>query len=183
MACCDICGAVFTLQKNLKRHISVQHKESDSIKINHDCDQCDYSGTYTNLMQHKLNKHKENKRKCSICLAEFNNKSHLNRHMNSSHKKLLPHTCYICYKGFSRKDVLKNHIKSVHNNQINNKPKELSKSVCNFCNKEYFNVSSLKRHEKNIHFIVTDTRKANEDPSPDDTHIEMNNNNKYPPEK
>ena len=45
MACCDICGAVFTLQINLKRDISVQHKESDPIK---------------------LSNHRGNKRKCSL---------------------------------------------------------------------------------------------------------------------
>ena len=83
--------------------VSVQHKESDSIKINHDCDQCDYSGTYTNFMQHKLNNHKENKRKCSICLAEFNNKSHLIRQMNSSHKNCYPILVIYVTKDFQEK--------------------------------------------------------------------------------
>ena len=111
MACCDICGDVFTLQINLKRHISVQHKESDPIK-SHDCDQCDYSGTYTNLMQH-------------------------------NHKKLLPHTCFICYKGFARKDVLKQHMKSVHNNENTSKPKVISKVLCRFCRKKFSNENNF----------------------------------------
>ena len=29
MACCDICGAVYTLQKNLHRHIDMTHKEHE----------------------------------------------------------------------------------------------------------------------------------------------------------
>ena len=33
MACCDICGAVFTLTNNLMRHIVMSHNENDPAPI------------------------------------------------------------------------------------------------------------------------------------------------------
>ena len=92
------------------------HTENDAAPFQQ-CDKCEYKGTYTNLMRHKLNKHRENKIKCSLCPSEYYTKSNLNRHMDTSHETLSPHTCVICYKGFGRKDVLKEHIKSIHSNQ------------------------------------------------------------------
>ena len=86
MACCDICGAVFTFNHNMLRHMVMTHSESDEAPIQQ-CDKCEYKGTYTNLMRHKLNKHRENKIKCSLCPSEFYTKSNLNRHMDTSHKK------------------------------------------------------------------------------------------------
>ena len=70
MTCWDICGVVFALKNNLG-HIFINHKENDPAPFQK-CDQCDYKETYTNLMQHKENKYRENRLKCSICPSEFN---------------------------------------------------------------------------------------------------------------
>ena len=78
MACCDICGAVYTFQKNLLRHIVMTHNEHEqppSIK----CEQCDYEGSYTNLLQHKKNMHREKAIICSLCGENFYTKANLNR--------------------------------------------------------------------------------------------------------
>ena len=76
MACCDICGAVYTFQKNLLRHIVMTHNEHEqppSVK----CEQCDYEGSYTNLLQHK-NMHREKAIICSLCGENFYTKANLN---------------------------------------------------------------------------------------------------------
>ena len=82
MACCDICGAVFTLKNNLMRHIVVNHNENEPYPIK-TCDQCDYSGTFTNLMYHKKNTHRETNLVCSLCNEEQSSKTNLNRHFPS----------------------------------------------------------------------------------------------------
>ena len=149
MACCDICGAVFTLKNNLMRHIVVNHNENEPYPIK-TCDQCDYSGTFTNLMYHKKNTHRETNLVCSLCNEEQSSKTNLNRHMKTTHKNLKPHSCTICYKDFGRKDNLKMHMKNVHfknNKVINNKNK--SKPKCDFCKKQFFDISTLGRHCKN----------------------------------
>ena len=69
MACCDICGAVFSLTNNLIRHIVFSHNENDPAPIKN-CDKCDYKGTFTNLMYHKKNTHREFNYKCSLCNEE-----------------------------------------------------------------------------------------------------------------
>ena len=86
MACCDICGAVFSLTNNLMRHIVFSHNENDPAPIKN-CDKCDYKGTFTNLMYHKKNTHRESNYKCSLCNEEASNKSNLNPHMKTSHKQ------------------------------------------------------------------------------------------------
>ena len=113
MACCDICGAVYTFQKNLLRHIVMTHNEHEqppSVKS----EQCDYEGSYTNLLQHKNNMHREKAIICSLCRENFYTKANFNRHILTKHKDLAPVECPVCYKGFSRKDVMKKHMKDVH---------------------------------------------------------------------
>ena len=67
-------------------------------------------GTFTNLLYHKKNTHREIKFKCNLCTEEFVNKSNLNRHVNSSHKELTPYSCPRCCKGFARKDNMKRNL-------------------------------------------------------------------------
>ena len=61
MACCDICGAVFTFQKNMFRHVIMTHNTDDpqlnapTVK----CEQCDYEGSHTKFLYHKRTKHRE----------------------------------------------------------------------------------------------------------------------------
>ena len=70
MACCDICGAVYTFQKNLLRHIVMTHNEHEQPPLVK-CEQCDYEGSYTNLLQHKKNMHREKAIICSLCGENF----------------------------------------------------------------------------------------------------------------
>ena len=161
MACCDICGAVFTFQNNLYRHIVFSHNENDqapSVKY----DQCDYEGTYNNLLAHKNNKHRVESIKCSLCEETFHSKANLNRHTQSKHKDLSPFECPICYKGFTRKDILKRHMKVIHFTKTTTSSKSSEeKFPCDFCKKHFCNSQNLKRHHKNVHFIVSDTRFQN----------------------
>lgn len=70
-------------------HIVMSHNENDPAPIKN-CDQCEYMGTFTNLMYHKKNTHRESNYKCSLCNEEASNKSILNCHMKTSHTDLAP---------------------------------------------------------------------------------------------
>ena len=83
MACCDICGAVYTLKTNLMCHIFDSHHENEPSPLQ-TCDQCNYVCTFNNLMYHKKNTHS------TLCTVEFTNKCNLNCHVSSSNKGLSP---------------------------------------------------------------------------------------------
>ena len=53
MDCCDICGAQFALRKNLLRHIVYSHHDNEPSPMQK-CDQCNYTGTFTNLNAQNL---------------------------------------------------------------------------------------------------------------------------------
>ena len=143
MACCDICGAEFALRKNLLRHIVFSHHDNGPSPMQK-CDQCNYKGTFTNLKFHKKNTHREVKINCSLCTEEFASTRNLKRHVDASHKELSPHSCPICYKGFTRKDSLKRHRETECYKNIGPKiiPKrqKANPSTCQFCNKQFFDL-------------------------------------------
>ena len=93
MAFCDICGASFINQSNLKRHQTLIHSEAGKDKMIK-CDICDYIGVHHNLMQHMRNVHGK-VIKCSLCEENFMNKKNLSRHMTTMHKDLEPFQCNI----------------------------------------------------------------------------------------
>ena len=94
------------------------------------------------------NKHREEALSCSLC-EDFFSKANLNRHMLTKHKDLALVSCLVCYKGFSRKDVMKCHMKAVHFTTSATKEK-LSKEEfpCDFCKKKFCTLQNLKRHQK-----------------------------------
>ena len=97
MACCDICGAVFTFQKNMYRHVIMTHN-TDDLQLNAPtvkCEQCDFEGSHTKLLYHKRTKHRAEEITCSLCEERFNNKSNLNRHLITKHKDLAPVSCLV----------------------------------------------------------------------------------------
>ena len=54
--------------------------------------QCNYMVTFTNLMHHKKNTHKEVKIKCNLCTEEFRNKSISICHVNMCQKEFSSHS-------------------------------------------------------------------------------------------
>ena len=57
MACCDVCGEVFTLKFNLNVHIKNKHSEvGQGSLIN--CNECEYVAVNSNMNQLKNISHK-----------------------------------------------------------------------------------------------------------------------------
>ena len=77
---------------------------------------------------------------CSTCSKAFTLKSNLTRHIASAHKNK-KYECALSKKSFLRKDYLRHHRLSVHNETIELK--------CSKCGKTFARVDSMRRHQKN----------------------------------
>ena len=82
--------------------------------------------------------HREKAIICSLCGENFYTKANLNRHILTKHKDLAPVECPVCYKGFSRKDVMKKHMKDVHFRTAATVVKPVKDNFpCDFCKKQF----------------------------------------------
>ena len=98
MACCDVCGEVFTLKFNLNVHIKNKHSEvGQGSLIN--CNECEYVAVNSNMNQHNNN--------CSQFTKKFPiyfPSSNITRKMHLTSDFVLPKmikedkTANICYK-------------------------------------------------------------------------------------
>ena len=80
---------------------------------------------------------------CKICNKSFNRGYHLNRHINTVHKKKRAYKCPTCNFSTSRKDSLDRHI-----NQTHTQEKTYS---CNECGMEFKQSGNLLRHTETVH--------------------------------
>jgi len=79
---CDHCGAHFTQNKSLKRHVDSVHK-----KLRIECKQCEKKFTCKkNLLRHVSSAHMKLRHKCDECPATYANKEQLKDHKDSKHK-------------------------------------------------------------------------------------------------
>ena len=81
----------------------------------HPCDQCDASfPVRMSLSNHKRIKHGHAKQfNCKLCVYTTINKTHLEQHVRSVHKKI-NETCETCGKNFSDKSHLNRHVRQIH---------------------------------------------------------------------
>lgn len=99
-----------------------------------------------------------------VFVRNFFSKANLNRHILVKHKDLAPVEYPVCYKGFSRKDVMKKHMKDVHFRIAATEVKSVKDNFpCDFCKKQFTTLQNLKCHKKNVHFIISDSRIQIED--------------------
>ena len=79
------------------------------------CDQCDASfPVRMSLLNHKRIKHGNAKQfNCKLCVYTTINKTHLEQHVQSVHKKV-KETCETCGKEFSDKSHLNRHVRQLH---------------------------------------------------------------------
>ena len=81
--------------------------------------------------------------KCDICDKTYINKTSLELHIKSFHKKITNVTCHICNKIFITKYILQTHINKIHNK---------SEVKCALCSK-ILEDDNLKYHMYSIHKI------------------------------
>ena len=143
---CPVCDSRFLMKKELKEHISKMHEE---IKP-YDCQLCDKSfKKEESWIKHKERVH-EGKVKdwqCTICGANFFDKTVLETHIKGVHEKIKLNTeklpCSICQKIFTTKQHLNRHISSVHEKK---KP-----HLCSLCGSSFADKGMLANHVASIH--------------------------------
>ena len=79
---CEECGAVYTLQTSLRRHIRTKHE-----CVRYACNLCDYQATFpVALKNHKQVMHEGVKYSCDQCEYEGTEQRNLKRHIQKMHK-------------------------------------------------------------------------------------------------
>ncbi|XP_055372205.1 zinc finger protein 236-like [Condylostylus longicornis] len=124
---------------------------------------------------------------CTHCNKIFQNKSVLNRHLQS-HLSLKPHQCKICDQRFTQKSSLERHQLTIHNKEKNfkcrkcnlkfsqkynveihmqrahlAKKKGVEKHSCPNCSCEFSKLNSLNRHISQIHTNFNKSTDSNND--------------------
>uniref|UniRef100_A0ABD2WJF2 C2H2-type domain-containing protein n=1 Tax=Trichogramma kaykai TaxID=54128 RepID=A0ABD2WJF2_9HYME len=113
---------------NLGRGLSKKNKKKSVLKVMN--------------YKHRLITHIESARNgnikptCDVCGKSFRCKSHLQRHIDSVHRKIR-HACDICQKTFSNKSNIKTHIDSMHNGISH---------ACDICRNVFKRRGDLKTH-------------------------------------
>ena len=120
---------------------------------------------------------KTKKRNCDYCNATFNQKSHLDEHIQRIHTHDFQNKCDKCELGFTRKDRLLKHIANHHEHIIceqcgeqfigriaRNKHKHL---ICEHCGDQFTNIGYLNNHTRQ-HIQKIQTRGAEEQVSPEE---------------
>ena len=142
---CHECGSQFTTMMGLQRHVKSKHEHSYSFS----CRICSKNFVEKHHLEgHLLHHHATDiaKHKCSSCDKTYAYKSSLERHKNICKNTMsneCSFVCHTCSAVFSRHDLLKSHMKGVHNN--------IFKYHCELCGENYKWRSSLSAHKRAKH--------------------------------
>ena len=133
---CKICCRRFSQQKTLNNHVSTVHENNCA----HVCTTCGKSFVRPKVLKRHARTHtKEKPFKCALpgCEKMFNIRSDLTRHINTVHKKIMPHECTECAKVFGKKSHLVEHSRC-HSGE---KPYK-----CDLCGRRFTKAFNLRRH-------------------------------------
>jgi len=174
---CTLCGDVFSVDVDLKSHLSQkhphlkcsdivcslcgklffhalllkQHREQEHPK--HECLLCDYkTNKKNNFERHMEAKHSERKERelCNICGESFRDvKKHVKQMHSGSNEVFY---CEICGKEFKHKKDIVTHMKSLHpshpSHQLEPKPKVMKLHECHICEYKTYRNGDYHRHVK-----------------------------------
>ena len=120
-----------------------------------ECEECGKAvSTKEILDRHKKTVHRKESITCEECGMQVSRENHMNRHLSEVHgavknvnldfapadlQKFKRFQCDICRKAFTRKETLKRHKLSVHN--------ETSEIFCKYCDKTFGRPDNARRHE------------------------------------
>ena len=131
---CQLCDQNFLLC-NLRKHILKEHCHNKVTK----CSLCEQKFvTKKALRSHIKQIHLSETDTCNICHKEYKD---LNHHVKFVHEKIRNYKCSYCEKKFQSKQLLYNHVQSIHLGE---------KTNCPDCNKD-ISVDNFSRHVKEIH--------------------------------
>ena len=113
---CNECGATYTQDKDLQLHLKGVHWGEKLL--NCEVRNCPYTTTWPGaLARHARGHSDERPHKCDRdqCVEAFKRKDKLKNHIASVHDNI-KHDCPHCPKYYSRIDLLNSHIKAKHGN-------------------------------------------------------------------
>ena len=154
---CVICNEEFSNKKSLPSHLLKVH----GVK-SFSCDTCGKRFAYRHSMELHVRHYHEKRFSCDICYKRFVYNHSLTRHLKENHcmtniqitkrkrlafdgkvpgaDKKFKHKCAVCYKRFTCKYSLVNHMES-HEKLLG-----VIKYKCDICPNEYTRKDTLKRH-------------------------------------
>ena len=140
---CQHCSKAFVHKTQLYKH---QHKVHNVTKL-HQCDSCGKTFKYpSDLKKHSAVhgiKVQGERFKCLICSKSYTAKGTLSDHIKQIHEKQIEHQCEICGKNFATAMILRNHINCIHEG--------LRKFNCRICDKTFKYRTGLYFHSKTVH--------------------------------
>lgn len=141
---CDLCGCLTHRFGHLERHILRVHCEENELL----CQQCGKGYKFIwELRRHIQNAHTERERahECHLCPKKFYSKEMLSDHISSVHLDLRPYKCNA--DGCNKAFKLKKRLR-IHYIQVHSNQKPHS---CLICKKAFALRGNLTAHVKNVH--------------------------------
>ena len=138
---CDMCDTEFKNSQDFNSHMSQVHNRDKDFKCK-DCDTLWVS--HCSLEFHYVTCHNMIMYCCDICGYLNSQEAPVKRHKRDVHDKTYPHVCYICGKGFDKRQRLSDHLSRLHNI---GEPR----FKCDMCNKAFSSNKDLEYHIQGIH--------------------------------
>lgn len=133
---CFKCGHLARNSFRLKRHLKGVH---ENIRK---CNWCDFEGVVKEVNKHVTEQHKNCKLSCKFCSFSTFVHHYMQQHIHSMHDKVLGEMCDQCDYRCSRKSVLFDHKKYVH---------EKIAEQCNQCSYKISRPKDLYNHIRRVH--------------------------------